>query len=49
MPVFAVEEHIAFFKMATDGIINQTYKDWELIIVCDGGFKKTTDCFIMPL
>jgi glycosyltransferase involved in cell wall biosynthesis len=43
MPVFAVEKHITFFEKALEGIINQTYINWELIIACDGGFKTTVD------
>lgn len=41
MPVFDVEKHLGLFKKAIDSIIKQTYKNWELLIVCDGDFKTT--------
>ena len=36
MPVYNVENHIYLFKKAISGIINQSYKDYELLIGCDG-------------
>ena len=41
MPAFDIRSHITCFRNAVDGIINQTYKQWELLIICDGYFKNT--------
>ena len=43
MPAWNLEKHKKFFKQAVDGIINQTYENWELLIVCDGGGTRTVD------
>lgn len=41
MPVFNLKSHVKLFNEAIDGIFGQTYKDLELIVVCDGLDKKT--------
>ena len=46
MPAFAVEKHLELFKQAINGIINQTYKNWELLITCDGGNPITIKSII---
>jgi len=43
MPAFAVEKHLVHFEKAIDGIVKQTYTNWELLIICDGGYKTTID------
>lgn len=40
MPAFRLRQHINFFRQAIEGILNQTYSNWELIIICDGGYKS---------
>ncbi len=42
MPAFNIQRHITFFKKALNGILNQTYDNWELLIISDGGFSVTT-------
>jgi glycosyltransferase involved in cell wall biosynthesis len=44
MPAYGVENHLDFFKKAIKGILEQTYVNWELLIVCDGNFPNTINC-----
>jgi hypothetical protein len=41
MPVFGVKEHYEYFKRAIRGIVGQSYKNWELLIICDGSSVAT--------
>jgi glycosyltransferase involved in cell wall biosynthesis len=41
MPAFRVEKHRIYFEQAIKGIIDQSYTNWELIIVCDGYSEAT--------
>ena len=49
MPAFAVEKHLVHFEKAIECIIKQTYTNWELLIVCDGGFKTTIDMVLQTI
>ena len=41
MPAFGLAKHKVLFSNAIKGIIDQTYNNWELIIVCDGNNDNT--------
>lgn len=43
MPIFDVKGHLSLFKKALDGILNQSFKNWELIMAVEGGKYNATD------
>ena len=39
IPIYNAEEYLAF---AIQSVINQTYKDWVLLLMCDGSTDRST-------
>ena len=39
IPIYNAEQYLAF---AIQSVINQTYKDWELLLMCDGSTDNST-------
>jgi len=44
MPAWGLSRHLDLFDKAVQGIIDQTYKNWELLIACDGPSKVNVNC-----